>query len=260
MMVTVWLVLLECQTNGSTQDCILALRDNTLAIGWLYKSSCLLPGSPYYEPVQLIARKLAQLVTASSHCLASQHIKGDQNTVSDLLSYAGDVCGHVHPLAPNFPSNSVLITARFHSYIPQLIPGDFKISPLPSKISSFVIVALQTIESSWIQSRKMPTKNWIGFGDGGSRSAPKQALTITLSSLTYNPQRPSSSSVTFLPSIAWQHGARQAPFLASVRVPWFCQLCKMPQAIWLRRFGAISNKAPCTSKEARSYSPPSVLF
>jgi hypothetical protein len=71
MMITVWLVLLECETDGSKQD-------YTSTIGWLYEASHLLPGSPYYEPVQLIAQKLACLVTASSHCLASQHIKGDQ--------------------------------------------------------------------------------------------------------------------------------------------------------------------------------------
>jgi hypothetical protein len=34
----------------------------------------------------------------------------------------------------------------------------------------------------------------------------------------------------------------------------------MPQAIWLRRFGVTSNGAPCSSRAARSYSPPSVPF
>jgi hypothetical protein len=105
-------------------------------------------------------------------------------------------------------------------HIPQLIPGGFKISPLPSKISSFIIMALQTIESSWIQSRKKPMRNGIRFGDGGSGSAPRPALTITLSSLSYNPQTPSSSSVPFLPSIAWQHagaicGKRLGPVVLS---------------------------------------------
>jgi hypothetical protein len=99
MMLTVWLVLLECDQQGSEEECILALGDNTSVIGWMYKSGRLLPGSPYYKPIQLIARKLAHLITASSHCLASQHIKGDYNTVANLLSYAGDVRGKAHPLA-----------------------------------------------------------------------------------------------------------------------------------------------------------------
>jgi hypothetical protein len=77
MMVTIWLVLVEC---------VLALGNNTSAVGWLFKSGKLQFDSPYYTAVQLIARRLARLITASSHCLASQHIKGDKNTVSDLLS------------------------------------------------------------------------------------------------------------------------------------------------------------------------------
>jgi hypothetical protein len=32
MMVTVWLVIIECAEQGSKQDCILALGDNTSAI------------------------------------------------------------------------------------------------------------------------------------------------------------------------------------------------------------------------------------
>jgi hypothetical protein len=68
MMVTIWLVLIECE-----QDCILALGDNTSAIGWLFKSGKLPFDSLHYKPVQLISRKLARLLTDSSHCLASQH-------------------------------------------------------------------------------------------------------------------------------------------------------------------------------------------
>jgi hypothetical protein len=255
MMVAIWLLLLEC--DDSDQDCIMALGDNTSAIGWLYKSSRLPPDSPYYKPVQLISRKLARLVTASSHCLASQHIQGEQNTVSDLLSFAGNVRGYPHPLAPDFPSDSVL-TQRFHSHLHQLIPEHFVISPLPSEISSFVILALQTTESSLIQNKKKRTKNETEFGAAGSHSARKPALTLTPSSLSYSTEKPNSSPERFSPSTEWLSGAQQEPFLANVRAPWFRQLCEMPQAIWLRRSGVTSNKAPFTSKAAPSYSPPSV--
>jgi hypothetical protein len=121
MMLTIWLVILECDQQGKDQECILALGDNTSAIGWMYKSGQLLPESPYYKPVQLIARKLARLVTTSSHCLTSQHIKGDYNTVADLPSYAGDVRGKAYPLTNDYPFDTNL-TERFHSSIPQLIP------------------------------------------------------------------------------------------------------------------------------------------
>jgi hypothetical protein len=258
MMVTIWLVLIECAETGSQHDCILALGDNTSAIGWLHKSGKLPPDSAYYESVQLIARKLARLVTDSSHCLASQHIKGDKNTVSDLLSFAGDTRGETHPLAPDYPSDRVL-TERFHSCLPQSIPAGFSISPLPIEISSFVILALQTLESSLTQNKSPPTKTKTGSGVAGFRSAPKPASTLTLSSLDYSSRKPSSSCAPFCPSIEWLTGVQQEPFLASVRAPWFQKLCEMPQAIWLRRSGVTSNGAPFTSKGARSYSPPSGL-
>jgi hypothetical protein len=84
MMVTVWLVLIECDERGSEQDCILALGANTSAMRWLFKSDKLSFDSPCCNAVQIIARKLASLVTNTSHCLVGQHIKGDKNAVPNL--------------------------------------------------------------------------------------------------------------------------------------------------------------------------------
>ena len=117
MLVTIWLIILESSTDNSLQDCILAIGDNTSAIGWMHKSGKLNPSSIYYAPVQLIARKIARLLLRSSHCLASQHIKGDDNVVSDLLSFAGNVRGYDHPLALDIPSDETL-TQRFHDHLP----------------------------------------------------------------------------------------------------------------------------------------------
>jgi hypothetical protein len=171
MLVTIWLTILECDLEGSQQDCILAMGDNTSAIRWIHKSGKLKPGSIYHAPAQLIARQTARLLLRSSHCLASQHIKGDENAVSDLLSFAGDARGYDHPLALDFPSDSTL-TQRFHNHLPQLIPQGFVKSPLPSEISSFVIRALQMTESSLSLSKKNLTKNLTGPGDDGPPSAP----------------------------------------------------------------------------------------
>jgi hypothetical protein len=259
MAVTIWLAILECAHNGSDQDCILAIGDNTSAIGWLYKSSRLTPESPYYAPVQFIACRVARLIIGSSHCLATQHLKGEQNIVSDLLSFAGDVRGYQHPLAFDFPSDSTL-TLRFHIHLPQLIPKAFAISTLPSEISSFVIQALQMTELSLNPSKRKPMRNATESGADGSPSVPPPASSITLSSLNYENGNSSSSSELFSPFTESLNGAQQEPFLASVRAPWFRRLSEMPQAIWLRRFGCSSNGAPSTSREAPSYSPPSEPF
>jgi hypothetical protein len=256
MVVTIWLAILESKELGKEQECILAIGDNASTIGWLYKSSKLRPGFPYYKPVQMTARELARLIINSTHCLASQHIKGKQNTVSNLLSFAGSVRGCSHPLAPDFPSDNVL-TQRFHSHTPQLIPEGFDISPLPNKISSFLIRALQMIKSSWTPNKKNPTKSKTGSGPDGSPSAPKPASSLSLSSLSYNTEKQSLSCDRFSPCTEWLAGVKQKPFLASVRVPWFQKLCEMPQAIWLWRSGVTSKKVPFTLKAAPSYSQPS---
>lgn len=174
--------------------------------------------------------------------------------MSDLLSFAGSVRGYKHPLVPDSPSDSVL-TQRFHSHIPQLIPKGFDISPLPIEISSFVIQTLQTIESSWILNRKRPTRRMTESGDDVSHSVLKLGSTLTLSSLSYSIKKPSILPDPFSPSADWLIGARWEPFLAKVRAPWFQQLCKMLQSIWLQRSGVTSNRVPFTSREAPTSTP-----
>jgi hypothetical protein len=254
MVITIWIILLECAADGSSEACILALGDNTSGIGWLFRSGRIKPHSVYYTAVQLIARKLAMLILESSHCLASQHLKGSKNTVSDYLSYTGDSREEPHPLAPDNPSDAEL-TRRFHRYLPQLIPQRFDISPLPSEILSFAILALRTAESSWIRVKKSHTSPATGSGAAGPVSAPKPE-SLTPSSVTYRNMSKSSSFELSSASTASLTGISQAAFVASVRDPWWRVLSALPQAIWLRRSGTISNGAPFTSRTAPSCSHP----
>ena len=111
VMVIIWLVLIECNKKGSKQERILRLGDNTSAIGWLFKSSELSFDSRH----RLLQHSLAH--RPKTRQLRHQHIQGDKNTVSDLLSFAGDTRGEPHPpLAPNYPSDHML-TTRFHSLL-----------------------------------------------------------------------------------------------------------------------------------------------
>jgi hypothetical protein len=90
MMITVWLIILDCDARKLPKECILVLGNNTLAIGWLFRSGRIPATSFYYEAVQLIACKLGDLLKESSHILCSQqHLKGAKNVVADLLSYTG---------------------------------------------------------------------------------------------------------------------------------------------------------------------------
>jgi hypothetical protein len=119
------------------KECLLAQGDNTLAIGWLYKSGRIAKDSIYYEALQIAARKLAKIIIDSNHGLASQHILGELNTVADWLSYVGGARGGKHPLTPNDPSDQEL-TRRFHLFLPTQIPQNFAILPLPNDVLSWL--------------------------------------------------------------------------------------------------------------------------
>jgi hypothetical protein len=96
-MITTWLILLDCDALGLSEECILVLGDNTSAIGWLFHSGKILMASFYYEAVQFIAHKLAKLLTASTHTLASQYLKGEKNMEASQEE--------PHPLMPDNPSD-----------------------------------------------------------------------------------------------------------------------------------------------------------
>jgi hypothetical protein len=248
MVVNVWLMCLACT---EVSEALLAAGDNTSAIGWLYRTSRVAPDSLCYDGLQMGARKMATLVTESEHCLASQHTKGEANIVADLLSWSGTVRGAPHPLALDDPSDDEL-TLRFHSHLPQLIPRSFKMSPLPSEVLSWITLALQTVESSWIRNKRRATKQSTAFGGDGSPAASSPESLTTPSSLLYHTRPSTSSFDPSLASIEMLSGASQESWKADIRSHWSLALSKLPQAVWLRRFGTISNRAPFTSRAAHT--------
>jgi hypothetical protein len=256
MAVTIWLVLLDCKSQGLVDECILSLGDNTSAIGWIFRSTRLPPDSPYYLPVQLIARKVAFLLNDSPNCLCSQHLKGESNQVADWLSFTTQTRdGKQNPVAFDDPADD-LLTHRFHSSAPQLIPRHFRISPLPDVVLSFVEQVLRTTESSMIRFSRRRMKTGTAHGDDGLGMVNKPA-SWTRSCLNFRSQSESSS---FDPSSAPTRspiGISQGSFLEQLRRPWRERLSALPQAIWLRRFGTVSNRVPFTSRTAPGCFPPS---
>jgi hypothetical protein len=95
----------------------------------MHKSGKLGPSSIYYAPVQLITQEIARfLLQRSSHYLylpvTSQHIKGDDNVISDLLSFAGKVRGYVIPPSARHPIPDATLTQRFQPRPPPVPVSD----------------------------------------------------------------------------------------------------------------------------------------
>jgi hypothetical protein len=253
MAVSVKLLLLEAKDER--YPCLLPLGDNTSAIGWMFRSGRIKRGSKYYSAVKMIAREVATDVINGKAQLTPQHLRGDLNDVSDTLSFAGTVRGKTCPLTEDNPPNDIL-TQRFHLFLPQLIPHDFKIYHLPDEIISFVYQVLRTLEESWIPSRRNHTPKRIELGPGGNNSSEGSGC-WTPSDLEYPPTNSNFSGNASSLSSEMPASTERVELLRNVRSLWWRRLSVTPSAIWLRRFGQINGGAPSTSREGLPVAIPS---
>jgi hypothetical protein len=253
--VTAWLECLDSETHA--EECILALGDNTSALGWIYRSSRVKPTSMSYKAIQKVARHLATVFLDSTHCLASQHLKGDHNVVADLLSFAGHDRDKPHPLAADNPSDQIL-TQRFHEFLPSQIPANFAISPLPPELLSWTSQVLQIAESSLIHATRAQMRQTTGSGVDGFPFANTQASLLTPTSLLYSTTKANSSSEPSWACTGMPPGTSTVDLPGVVARQWSQALCALPQAVWLRRSGTISNTAPFTSRKAPTCDLPCV--
>ena len=153
--VSVWLEILAGDVPRGS--CILAQGDSTSATGWLRKSNF----PEHSHPLQLeAARHLAHLVLDAGACLYSQWFPGKENGVADCLSR------DTHLSDEN-------LTNLCHSYLPEQMPPNFAICPLPPAISSWLTSLLRS-QPPAPGLRKQPTRStiWRGHvGRDGSRAS-----------------------------------------------------------------------------------------
>ena len=248
MVVNVWIT---CMEPDSRHACILAIGDNTSAIGWLHHTAHLDPGGPTSAAQLKVARKLARVLLKYDCCLASQHLKGELNVVADLLSFDGEERGKRHPLAFDNPPNDVL-TERFRKYLPTQVTEDFAISQLPEEISSWITRVLRIVELSLTGSRRVAMKAPTVCGEGGKGTANTSGTVVTHTSISYPSTREDCSSRHFSASIGQPCGGPTGNLREIVRDQWSQTLCAKPLATWLRRFGSVSGRVPCTSRGQRT--------
>ena len=254
MAINIWLACLE--SNGD-EHCILAIGDNTSAIGWLHNSSRLDSKWEAHNAHLKVARKIAMLLIDSRCCLASQHLKGELNVVADLLSFAGGGAREkVHPIAADMPANDEL-TRRFLNLYPSQVPVNFAISQLPDDVLSWTTQVLQVAESSLTADKRAVTSHMTEPGEGGQGTARMSDTQLTPASLCYPTTNGTCSSEHSSTSTGQQTGKPMADLQELVATQWSRVLCAKPQATWLRRFGAVSGPAPCTSRDRRTCDPSS---
>ena len=95
------------------QDCLLSIGDNTSALGWI-----------------------VNLILVSQTVLYKQLLKGQDNIVADSLS------------RDNYFMNTNTHTLFLKLTVPQQLPVNFKIKPLPKDICSLITSTLQQLSDT----------------------------------------------------------------------------------------------------------------
>ena len=253
MVVNIWLECLDATTGDL--PCILAVGDSTSAIGWLFKTAGLDLTGTLHSSHLMVARHLATLLIDHDCCLASQHLRGSLNVVADLLSFSGESeRGKPHPIAHDDPPDDIL-TARFLSILTEQVPANFAISPLPKEVLSWVTRVLQTAASSLTAVKNPGTKIPTESGAAGRGLGGAPGSQMTPSSLCYLTTSKSFTSKHSYRVTDTQLGPPPGTLQATVSSLWSQALSAKPQATWLRRFGAISGTAPCTSRAVPTSAP-----
>ena len=146
-------------------SCLLAQGDSTTATGWLKKSNF----EEGNHPLQLeAARHLAFLLLEAQVVLYSQWFPGAENGTADVLSRDTHL------------STSEL-TQLLVSNVPEQVPPNFAICPLPAVASSWLISLLRSQPPTGA-SKKEPTRSTIWLGRGGKPGSIPSSCETTSSS------------------------------------------------------------------------------
>ncbi len=143
-------------------SCILALGDNTSAVGWLHKVNV---DDTINKALHLTSRKLATGLMEADCCLYSQHFKGEFNEVADCLSRRHDL------------SDNQLLSFILSRY-PEQVPATFAIDHLPPSITSWMTCLLQKNKDLTEFSNKHETKKRERGTDGNPTSDELKTPTI----------------------------------------------------------------------------------
>ena len=129
--IALWIDIIEKRMQK--KDCILAIGDNTSTMGWLRRSNfrCKDDSDTTWEVKQKLGRHLATLTLQADITLYKQWLKGDYNQVADSLSRDAYFM--------SYNSHQKFL----HFVVPQQLPPNFKIKPIPKEISYFITSVLQ---------------------------------------------------------------------------------------------------------------------
>ena len=232
----IWVDIEEDRVKST--DCILAMTDNTSAMGWLRRTNFREERGGDKENdndwlvKQQVAQKLAEILMDAQVCLYSQWFAGSDNVGSDSLSR--DCAFLSHSSHENFLS----------IFAQNQIPLNFSIRPLPKKIVSFAssILAQLPVKKQRLKVQK-PSDLLLGIA--GSRLSSPLVLNQEFSSMEYLNSIKTSSCQHL-------HKESEKPStLNQVKKIWFSEQLKPPCHLYLRPSGQTLGLTPDWTKMVR---------
>ena len=220
--VTVWVEILEGRVPPLS--CILSMTDSTTTAGWLRKSNFQEEDENTDQLLckQELARSHASRLLASTIKEYPQWFRGEFNAVSDALSR-------------DYILTNSQLTSLLRSNVPEQLPDNFRIAPLPREIDLFI--------SQWL--RRMPareppreqrqvSKHCRGLV-GNSFVLPSNCMTMN-SSTVLNLK----NAINSLQPSRKQCGTQS--ILRRLTAPWLQARSEVPWTMWLRPFGTTNER------------------
>ena len=214
-----WVNILEGTIKP--KSCILALTDNSSACGWLHKTNFIRKCHVFHATV---AEKLATLFINADSTIYSQHFAGSLNVIADSLSRDFHI-----------PDSELISLLK--STFPQQTPNNFKISPLPHKITSWINCLLLAMpEKAPEHQPQMPSSTGRGYAGSNSSTASKYNTTNSSTALKH---KTASDYLAHSPK-----PSEKENFHETVKSTWRAARAERPWTKWQRSIGQTVGLTP----------------
>ena len=221
--ITPWIDIINLRlTEG---HCSLSMTDSTTSEGWLRKTNFKEDIDDIQASIRIeVARTHARHFMDNRIKEYSQWFPGSDNNVADALSR-------------DFDRSDLELTQILRTHVPQQVPKDFEIAPLPNEIASWLTSLLLRlpVNELW-REEHMKTK--LGRGKDGQTIVEKSASNTTCSLPLCHATTASESSAPS-PWLSANETTRE-----HLIFPWLQEQSKIPSTLWYRPSGRMGMETP----------------
>ena len=229
--ITPWIDIIHNRLGPG--DCSLSMTDSTTSEGWLRKTNFKEDSD---DPLQAstrieVARTHARHFFNNQIKEYSQWFQGSKNNVADSLSR-------------DFHLTDADLTTYLLTHVPEQVPKDFNIAPLPKEIVSWLTLLLRKLPVNELWREKHTTTK-LGHGDDGPTTVGRSDSETTYSS-NHSPETNESECSAPSPWLSANENIRHL-----LINPWLQAQSKVPSTLWHRPSGRMGMETPQRTKTSK---------